>query len=149
MFIDKMRKQDILEIAAIEEISHTIPHSTVTLAEWAAENYLSYTARNSVGEIIGYLQASYIFNSCEILNIAITPHQQKQGIGSKLMQTLINACKALQIEEIFLEVAEHNLSALQLYQKFNFIKVGERKNYYLNKVTNLRENALVMRASIF
>ena len=48
-------------------------------------------------------------------------------------------CKNLNLKELTLEVNEHNLNAIKLYEKFGFIKVGLRKKYY-----NRTDNALIM-----
>ena len=53
--------------------------------------------------------------------------------GSFLLENLISFAKKLNIKVITLEVNECNLSAIKLYNKFNFNKVGVRKKYYDGK----------------
>jgi ribosomal-protein-alanine N-acetyltransferase len=45
---------------------------------------------------------------------------------------------------MFLEVAEDNAPALTLYERFGFVKVGERAGYY-RRADGTRATALVMR----
>ena len=53
--------------------------------------------------------------------------------GSFLLENLISFANKLNIKVITLEVNECNLSAIKLYNKFNFNKVGVRKKYYDGK----------------
>lgn len=46
------------------------------------------------------------------------------------MQNLIDLCKSLGLVSISLEVNELNVAAINLYEKFDFKRVGYRKNYY-------------------
>ena len=54
------------------------------------------------------------------------------GISNQLMNYLICYCKENGLSKINLEVNSTNPIAIQLYQKFGFIQVGNRKNYYKN-----------------
>ena len=60
--------------------------------------------------------------------------------GSFLLENLISFAKKLNIKVITLEVNECNLSAIKLYNKFNFNKVGVRKKYYDGKDTAIIMN---------
>ena len=53
--------------------------------------------------------------------------------GSFLLENLISFAKEHNSKTITLEVNETNLSAIKLYDKFNFEKVGIRKKYYDGK----------------
>lgn len=53
--------------------------------------------------------------------------------GSFLLENLISFAKEFNIKVITLEVNECNISAIKLYDKFNFEKVGVRKKYYDGK----------------
>ena len=48
---------------------------------------------------------------------------------------------------MFLEVAKDNASALALYERFGFVKVGERAGYY-RRADGTRATAVVMRKSL-
>lgn len=52
--------------------------------------------------------------------------------GSLLLENLINKAKNSSVL-ITLEVNEKNFSAIHLYEKYGFEKVGLRKKYYDNK----------------
>ena len=48
---------------------------------------------------------------------------------------------------MLLEVRVSNVSALRLYQRYGFVEIGRRKNYYPVDLTT-REDAIVMQLSL-
>ena len=85
--------------------------------------YLIYLDKN---KILGYLNYYLIYDRIEIANFYVLDKYRHQGIGSKLLDYLIN----LDYQNITLEVKETNDIAINLYLKKGFIKVAKRKNYY-------------------
>jgi ribosomal-protein-alanine N-acetyltransferase len=84
------------------------------------------------------------FSECEIYNIAVKREYQKQGIGSSLVDRLISLTKDNNTESIWLEVRSSNKQAISFYQKNDFEKMYERKNFY----SKPPENAIVMRKNL-
>lgn len=68
----------------------------------------------------------------QILNIYIIPEMQMIGLGSKLMNFVIDFLKEHQVTTLTLEVRQSNNLAKNFYQKFGFQKVAVRKQYYEN-----------------
>ena len=56
---------------------------------------------------------------------------RKKGIGKALLKKFLKIAAKKKIKSIFLEVSVENKIAIDLYSKANFLKVGERKNYYI------------------
>ena len=75
----------------------------------------------------------------EITNIVIKKTERKKGIGSLLLDKLIEMAKETKKDNISLEVNENNLPAINLYKKYGFETLGIRKKYY-----NGIDNALIM-----
>ena len=46
------------------------------------------------------------------------------------MSYLIKKCEYLNLKKLLLEVSQSNITAERFYNRFNFITVGIRKNYY-------------------
>lgn len=89
-------------------------------------------------EIIGYydndiLVGFLIFNKnyevLDLLYVVLDPIYRNKGIGSKLVDYLINT---KDYERILLEVRCDNVNAIKLYKKYNFKIINIRKNYYEN-----------------
>lgn len=70
------------------------------------------------------------YDTADLLDIAVEPELRKKGIGSALMQFMIDECISRGVKEIFLEVRTTNTGATSLYKKFGFEQISIRKNYY-------------------
>lgn len=85
-------------------------------------------------EIIGFAGIWQVIDEAHITNIVIKKNFRNLGIGSLLLEKLIDICKISKtINSITLEVNENNVIAQKLYEKFNFKVLGKRKNYYNGK----------------
>lgn len=80
----------------------------------------------------GFLVARNLGPEWEIENIVITEEAQRQGLGSRLVQELLDRAQAQAAQAVFLEVRESNLAACGLYSKLGFVESGRRKSYYGN-----------------
>ena len=83
-------------------------------------------------EIIGIYVINLIIDEAQINYFSIKKTFRRKGYGSYLMNYLITQCEKLNIKKLLLEVSETNSSAEFFYNKFNFLTVGRRKNYYKN-----------------
>ena len=96
---------------------------------------------------VGYLKARVTRDEIEIISILIDKKFRKSGIGKSLLYKLINIALKKKIQNVFLEVSVENQIAINLYKKFNFIKVGKRKNYYFQN--GKYTDANIMRLALF
>ena len=95
-------------------------------------------AKNN-NEIVGFAGLKVIVDEADIMNIVVKKTFRHNGIGSILLENLISYARANNLKTITLEVNEHNLSAIRLYDKFNFDHIGIRKKYY-----NGESDAIIM-----
>jgi len=93
-------------------------------------------------KIVGYFIASYVAGEVTLLNIAIAPEYQGQGLGKALLIYLQGFSRELAQQEIWLEVRASNQTAIKLYQKLGFVEVDIRPAYY--PTDNGREDAIIM-----
>ena len=96
---------------------------------------------------VGYLKARVTREDMEIISILIDKKFRKMGIGKSLLNKLLNFAFKKKIQNIFLEVSVANIIAINLYKKFNFIKVGKRKNYYFQNGKYI--DADIMKLALF
>ncbi|MDB2569632.1 ribosomal protein S18-alanine N-acetyltransferase [Gammaproteobacteria bacterium] len=123
----------------------------VNPSPWKYETFLSSFEVGHNGlickhysEIIGFIIFSPINPEAHILSISVTKKIQSKGVGSLLLQSMLDQCAAMNYKKIFLEVRTSNLQAINFYQKFGFSKDAIRNNYY----TDNSEDALLMSLSI-
>ena len=101
--------------------------------ELECDNSYVIVAKVDENTIVGFAALKVILDEADIMNIVVKKDFRHNGIGSVLLENLINYSKDLNLKTITLEVNENNLSAIRLYDKFSFDKLGIRKNYYDGK----------------
>jgi len=96
-------------------------------------------------KMLGFLIFSPIKPEAHLLSIAVIETQQSKGMGSLLLKSMISQCKAMGINQVFLEVRISNKKAIAFYQKYGFKKDAIRENYYSGDAP---EDALLMSLSL-
>lgn len=102
-------------------------------------NSFFLVAKTDNNEIVGFAGLKVILDEADIMNIVVRKTFRGNGIGSKLLENLIFYAKNNNLKIVNLEVNEHNLSAIRLYDKFKFNHIGIRKKYY-----NGESDAIIM-----
>jgi ribosomal protein S18 acetylase RimI-like enzyme len=60
-----------------------------------------------------------------VLAVYVTPGARRNGVAARLMEELLDYAHEWEgVEQLYLSVASHNHSAIQLYQRFGFEKYG-------------------------
>ena len=121
--------------------------------KWGKEDFFSFISNKdnifilSHPKPVGYLKARVTRDGIEIISILIDKDFRKLGIGKSLLNKILSIALKKKIQNIFLEVSVENQIAINLYKKFNFIKVGKRKNYYFQNGRYI--DADIMRLTLF
>jgi ribosomal-protein-alanine N-acetyltransferase len=135
---------DVAALAALEQACFSDPWSAVGIRETIQyETARSFVAQES-GRIVGYVMARISGQEGEILDLAVLPEKRRQGIGRSLLAAVRQALQCGGVREMYLEVRESNLPAIELYRAQGFRPVGLRPRYYRNPP----EDAMVLRAAI-
>lgn len=88
-----------------------------------------FVAKNKF-EIVGFAGIWRSVDDVHITDIVVKKDFRNNGIGSLLLEKLIEVAKEENYKYITLEVNNKNTIAQKLYLKYNFKEVGKRKNYY-------------------
>lgn len=114
----------------------------------AQPSVFGFVARQTTGlfkpPLSGFVLSREAAGEAEILTIAVSQKLQRAGLGWRLMQAAMRETRNRGGTTLFLEVDDGNQSALGLYRKLGFEKVGERPAYY-TAPDGRRATALVMR----
>lgn len=92
------------------------------------------------GILVGYIFYHTVIDEAVILNFAIDPDLQGMGHGEHLLSTTLELLQKEGLTNFYLDVRQSNASAIALYNKYGFIPLGIRRNYYSDPV----EDAIVM-----
>ena len=96
-------------------------------------------------DIIGLYVVQIIIDEAQINYFSIKQKFRSKGYGSYLMNHLIKESEKLNLKKLFLEVSNTNEIAKSFYDKFYFLTVGIRKNYYRDgSDAVLKEKKLIM-----
>jgi len=95
-------------------------------------------------EVVGFLEFSVVFESCDIINIEVLPPFRRKKIASSLFSYFLIYLKEKKVEQILLEVRKSNLPAIRLYERLGFVLLNERANYYQNPI----EDALIYKLTL-
>jgi ribosomal-protein-alanine N-acetyltransferase len=125
----------------VEKLSFSIPWSREAFFEEVTGNkFALYLSAVLDGKVIGYAGMWGVLDEGHITNIAVHPEFRGKGVGSLLLQGLIDTAGAKDILSMTLEVRSGNVAAQGLYTKFGFEVKGIRKGYYADN----GEDALIM-----
>ena len=127
------------KIAEIEKESIPQPWSEAAFAE-ALTDEKAVTLAAFRGDILcGFITGVYLLDTADIYSVSVSCEYRGKGIGKRLLEEFFYALPD-DVKNVCLEVRESNLTAIKLYEKTGFERVGMRKNFYQEP----RENAVLM-----
>ena len=137
-----MTQENLNAVMAIEQAAYSHP--------WSRGNF-----RDSLnplfdaqclwlgGELLGYFLAMHGVEEMHLLNITVAPAHQGEGWGHMRLDALSLISRNVGAQTLWLEVRQSNARALQVYERYGFVRVGLRKDYYPAD-RQQREHAVVM-----
>ena len=114
----------------------------LALCEWTyvSDYFIQHTSENAIKEIcrtIDFNEEVQSYIKCEdyrcvyIMTIGVLDEYRKMKIGTKILNEIINIALTDNLcVGIYLDVVYYNEAAKHFYEKNNFKKVSEIKNYY-------------------
>lgn len=82
------------------------------------------------GEALGFACAAAVADEVELQSLAVARASRGKGIGSALLEALIDWAAESGFRTLHLEVRAGNRPALGLYRRFGFAQAGIRPGYY-------------------
>ncbi len=138
--IDFMDENCIDGVIEVENASFSIPWSKEAFMGELDSEFTVYLIASYNGKIIGYAGAWCVFGDCSITNIAVLPEYRGKGVGSMLLERLLEEASNRKAQTMILEVRKSNIHAQALYRKYGFEEISVRKGYYSDN----GEDALLM-----
>lgn len=98
------------------------------------------------GYIVGFVGFWIMAGEAHVTSIAVRSDYRRRGIGELLLAATFDSAGQLGADVVTLEVRASNTAAQNLYLKYGFKRVGERKAYYLDRGPSgdSREDAIIM-----
>ena len=79
-------------------------------------------------EIVGFLTYTELQDTVDILDLVVDALHRRKKIATALIDYMITNINPT--STIYLEVSVENQAAIDLYEKFGFVKIHTRKKYY-------------------
>ena len=138
---------DVDHLLPIENSCHSHPWSKETFTSCIGERYFGQWISVD-GKSIGFYMGQYVAGEATLMDICITPDQQGNGLGKKLLLDFVEQAKKRTSTIIWLEVRAKNISAQMLYINHGFTEAGRRTGYYPSATGFGYEDAIVMKKSL-
>lgn len=131
VFIRRMTMADVDQVYALELAVFSTPWSRQSFVDEMGKNVCArYLVAEAQGEILAYAGAWLVMEEGHITNVAVTEQCRGQGLGTQIVQELMQYAANMGVQYMTLEVRKSNLAAQKLYHKLGFIELGVRKRYY-------------------
>ena len=98
-------------------------------------------AETHAGEIAGYAGLMASVDTADVQTIGVVPGYQRQGLGTMLLDALIDEARRRRVADVLLDVRADNRPALAFYRAHGFEQIARRRGYYGNG----RNDGLVLR----
>lgn len=136
-----MSQEHTAQIAEIEAQCFSTPWSENSVTSELTNPLSLWVVALDSAVVAGYVGSQSVMGEADMMNIAVRPAYRGQGIGTELVNQLVNRLKENQVYCLTLEVRRSNIQAIELYEKIGFVQIGRRPNYYCNP----KEDALILR----
>ena len=141
-WFEPMRREALDEVLHIERQAYEFPWTQGNFSDSLNVGHEAQLLRAG-GELLGYFVAMKGFEEVHLLNLTVATRHQRQGWALVMLDALAIWSRGQGADWLWLEVRPSNQRAIDLYERFGFYRVGERKDYY-PAARSRRESALVM-----
>jgi ribosomal protein S18 acetylase RimI-like enzyme len=124
--------KDFYDLLTLQAVFGFIASITSENAEMSEAPRITVANINNL-DFGGFILCSAASDQCEVLTICVLPEWRRKGMAINLMQKAIERAKNIGVKEVFLEVAENNITARNLYINLGFREFGRRERYYRQK----------------
>lgn len=128
--IRAMQESDLPAVLEIEHAAQLTPWTRNHFLDCLGNDHYLCQVVEAAGQPVAFLISSRILDETHVLNIAVAPARQRQGLARGLLEQAIQVAQQDAMSVIYLEVRESNKSARALYESLGFTVSGIRKNYY-------------------
>ena len=135
-----MSGRDLDSIMELEHKAFTCPWTWGMYERELEKEESCYLTIRTDGTIIAYGGVLLLLEEAHVMTMAVKHEYRRRGVATRLLLEMIRNAEAMGARFVTLEVRVSNHPAIELYKKFGFQIMGERKHYYIDNF----ENALIM-----
>ena len=140
----RMGVDDISEVLVIENDVYPHPWTRGNFLDSLYSGYQAWTLREKEGPLAGYFLAMLAVDEAHLLNISVRRDLHGRGVGLLQLDKVVALAREHGMTSVLLEVRPSNQRAFAVYERYGFLRIGNRKGYY-PAAGGAREDAIVMR----
>ena len=115
-----MRLSDMSAVCAMERATFRAPWSPSAYSRALADAHHSFFVAEIEGALVGYAGLWVEGNQAHIAKVAVHEDCRRRGVGTSLLQHLLDHARRLGLAQAYLEVRRGNLAAQTLYRRLGF-----------------------------
>ncbi len=128
--VRKWEEKDCFAVLKIEKLCFSDPWTEEMVLGSFSDDYFHGYVAEANGKVIAYVGLSVVFDTADVLLVAVVKEFRNRGIASRLISSGLDLAVKLGAERAMLEVETTNDAAIKCYKKLGFTVIAERKNYY-------------------
>ena len=126
--IREIDNKDYEKIYQLGKELHENFKSLYPLDKITQTDYIHLLVYEKNEEIVGFLTYTELQDTVDILDLVVDALHRRKKIATALIDYMITNINPT--STIYLEVSVENQAAIDLYEKFGFVKIHTRKKYY-------------------
>lgn len=126
----RLTAADAGHMASLERECFSLPWSEEQCRRAFAQKAFAAFGLQDQQELFAYVSLYHAVPEMEIINLAVRASLRRQGLGTRLLATVLQVARKMGIQRVLLEVRRGNLPAIALYESAGFREQGIRKHYY-------------------
>jgi ribosomal-protein-alanine N-acetyltransferase len=130
--IRRMAYRDLNTVGAMENTSFGSPWRVSAFARAMSDSNQWFVVAEMDHQLVGYAGFWPEHGRAHIAKLAVRTDYRRRGIGSALLQEMINQIRHIGCDEAFLEVRRSNSAAQEMYRRFGFHFERVQPNAYPN-----------------
>lgn len=141
-----MSEADLPEIVAIETDIYPFPWTRGNFLDSVRAGYSVWVLRDASANLVAYSVMTLMLDEAHLLNLSVARRQQRAGLGWRTLEWMAEVARGYGARTMLLEVRPSNASAVRMYERYGFERIGVRRGYYPAQIG--REDALVLRVTL-
>jgi ribosomal-protein-alanine N-acetyltransferase len=134
-----MRESDVAAVAELEALcfpsapgkSPAVDEREARLRQELARPWSrSWVVRDAAGVAVAFAVVWLVVDEVHVLNVATHPGHRRRGLGTRIVQVILDYARERRCVCVRLEVRRGNDEALRLYRAAGFSLEGVRRAYY-------------------
>lgn len=139
-----MTVDDVAAVAALEKTIQTFPWTSGHFHDSLIAGHEGWLQREA-GEVLAFAVTMTVVDELHLLVIGVAASCQRSGLGTALLDFLLERARRASMGRMLLEVRVSNQGAIDFYRHSGFAEIGRRRGYYPASLDKGgRENAMVM-----